>query len=602
MPDSASFRSVADLWHHRIESTPDQDAYIHRRDRAWLTLTWRRAGLRARSIANGLLALGVGRGDRVALIADTRVEWVLADMGIVCAGAVTTTVFPASHDEDVVAIVNDAGPTVVFCDTEAQASRLRRLRDRLPAVRRVVVFDDVADDGWVTSLAAFEAGGDAYAATAPTAYDDARRGLAPDDLATLMYTSGTTGRPKGVMLTHDAWVYEAEAIDRLDILSPADKQYLFLPLSHVFAKVLEIVQIRLGVPTVIDGDPNALADHLPETQPTFLAAAPRTFEKAWARITHEARSGSAAQRRLFDWALAVGLEASRAQQRREPVRGLLAARRALADRLVFASIRARFGGRLRFLISGAAPLSREIAESFHAIGLLVCEGYGLTETCAATTVNTPDDFAFGTVGKPVWGTELRIAEDGEILVRSRGVTRGYWNRPDETAAAFDADGFFRTGDVGVRLASGHLQITDRKKEIIVTAGGKNIAPAQFTSRLKARCPYVSQVLVHGDRRPYCVALISIAEDTVARYAREHGLRWVDYADLAAKPEIVALIGAHIDAINQDLASFERVRRFALLPEDMTVDNGLLSPTLKVRRRAVEARYADRLDALYRSAD
>jgi long-chain acyl-CoA synthetase len=598
---ASTFRSVVDLWNHRVGSTPDAEAMTWRGPDGWTSLTWREADKRVQRIANGLLHFGLTREDRCGLLCSTRVEWILADLGILAAGGATTTVYPSGSADDAAYVLSHSGAVIVFVEDEAQVHKLRSVRDRLPELKRVVVFDPSAPpdpDGWVVSLAVFERDGTAYAAENPSSLGERSKSVQPDSLATLIYTSGTTGDPKGVMLTHDAWVYEAEALDALGVVSPADRQYLFLPLAHVFAKVLQVAFIRLGIPTVVDGSSDDLIDNLAEQQPTWMGGVPRVFEKAYARVVQEAESSGAARAKVFHWALGIGREVSRLrQQGREPT-GVLRLKYRLADRLVFSKVKAMFGGRLRFFISGGAPLSKEIAEFFHACDLLVLEGYGLTESAAASCVNPPDAYRFGTVGPPLPGCEIRIAEDGEILLRSRGVMRGYYRDPEATAEALTPDGWLRTGDIGRILDTGHLEITDRKKEIVITAGGKNLAPARFQNLLKARCALVGEVLVHGDRRAFCSALIALDPDSSSHWARSHGLDGASIAQLAGNADVRAEIQACIDQVNRELAGHEGVRRFAVLPEYPTEQNGMLTPSLKVKRRVVESRYQALLDGFY----
>jgi long-chain acyl-CoA synthetase len=376
-----------------------------------------------------------------------------------------------------------------------------------------------------------------------------------------------------------------------------DVQFLFLPLSHVFAKVLEMSFIRLGIPTVVDGNVDELMSNLCDARPTWLAAVPRIFEKARDAILDDVAKRPLPQRRLFDWALRIGRRASAKRQQGRRPRGILRAKLALADRLVLREIRERFGGRIRFMISGGAPLSKEVAEFFDALGLLILEGYGLTESAAATCVNRPDDVRFGSVGKPLPDCDVRIDDDGEILIKSRGVMKGYWGLDEETHRVLTNDGWLRTGDIGVVHHSGHVEITGRKKEFIVTANGKNIAPAHFEELLRNRCPYVQHALLHGDRRPYCVALVTLDLKAATRWAREHGVP-DDPATLHTRPEIRELIQDYVDAVHRDLPPWEHARRTAILAEDFTLENGMLTPSLKVKRRVVEARYADVLDGLY----
>lgn len=596
---ASSFRSVPDLWHHRIGSTPDAVAFRFPVGDRWTELTWEAAGRVVETIASGLLALGLQTADRCAILADTCHEWVLSDLAILCAGGATTTVYPTAPTDDCVFILADSGSRVLFVDTPEQAARIEAVRDQLPELQQVVVFrDENRRKGFVMSLEAFQEQGRSWAAHHPDGYARARKAVGPDHLATVMYTSGTTDHPKGVMLTHDAWLYEAEAIDALDFLTPVDVHYLFLPLSHVFAKVLEMSIIRLGIPTVIDGRIDRVLDNLQEQGPTWLAAVPRIFEKARERILAEVATRSAPERALFAWALRVGRRASAVRQRGRRPTGVLRVRLRLAERLVLRRLRSRFGRELRFMISGGAPLPRDVAAFFDAIGLLVLEGYGLTESAAASCVNRPGDMRLGTVGKPLPGCEIRIADDGEILLRSRGLMRGYWNRPEETRRVIDDAGWLHTGDLGLVRHSGHVEITGRRKELIVTAGGKNIAPAHFENLLRARCPYVEHAVLHGDRRPYCVALIAVDPATTGAWAKEQGIR-ASASELPTHPRVRELIQEHVDALNRELPPWERARRIALLPAGFTQDNGMLTPSLKVKRRVVEAHYAETLDALYR---
>jgi long-chain acyl-CoA synthetase len=594
----SSFRSVSDLWQHRVGSTPESEAMRYRHGSGWVSMSWGEAGARVRAITNALLAHGLARGDRCALLSGTRVEWILADFGILCAGGATTTIYPQASDAELAHILRDSEARVVFVDTDAAVDRVLRVRADLPGLAHVVVFDGRArPEHAVTPLATWEAAGRDFGAAHPEAYVNAAHGVSGDDVATLMYTSGTTGLPKGVMLTHDAWVYECEAIDALGFMNPADVQYLWLPLAHVFAKVLEVSFVRLGIPTIVDGDTNRLVEFLAETRPTWFAGVPRTFEKAKERIEASFEARGPVARRTFAWALDVGRRRSEALQRGDAPNPVLRVEWRLADRLVFRQIRARFGGRLRFLISGGAPLPREVAEFFHAADMLLLEGYGLTESSGASTVNRLDAWRFGTVGPPLPGCSVKIGPDGEILLKSRGIMKGYWRDPDATARVL-IDGWLHTGDLGQVFRTGHVEITGRKKELIVTAGGKNVAPLQVESLLRTRCPYVSQVVLHGDRRPFCTALVTLERDAVTKWARGRGVPFADLADLSSRPEVRELLQGFVDAANRELPAFEQIKRFTVLPEDFTFENGLLTPSLKVKRREVEARYAPQLEAMY----
>jgi long-chain acyl-CoA synthetase len=622
MAARTSFRSVPEMWLHRISSTPDSDAFQYPTAGGWKTMPWKEAGARARAIAAGLLALGLRREERCAILSMTRVEWILADMAILLAGGATTTIYPSNTPDECRFIVSDSGTRFVFCEDAEQVAKLARVRAQIPGVEKVIVTTGKGGhDGWVITLDELERIGRAWDKENKAKLDDVARSVESHHLATLIYTSGTTGEPKGVELTHDCWVFEAEAMDSLGILSPADKQFLFLPLAHSFAKVLELASIRVGMPSVVDGRIDTLVQSLGETNPTVMAAVPRIFEKVYNKFVAGAKEGGRARFRIFQWAIGVGREVSALRQKQsaggpagkktEPS-GVLAFQHALADRLVYSKLKARFGGRMRFFISGGAPLSRDMAEFFHAADVLVLEGYGLTESSAASFVNRPGDFRFGTVGKPLPGVEVKIAEeDGEVLLKGRGIMRGYHDRPEETRAVLtpvttmqkppNGTAWLHTGDIGTIDADGFLKITDRKKDLIKTSGGKYVAPQMLENKLKALCPYVSQVLVHGDNRNYCTALIALNEESVREWGKDRGLGGASYADLARDERVHALFQPFVDELNAGLASYETIKRWVLLPVDLTVENGFLTPTLKVKRKKVEAEFQDLLDGFYAGA-
>jgi long-chain acyl-CoA synthetase len=580
----------------RVAATPDREAFRYPAGDGWRSLDWRGVGERVRAIAAGLLSLGLGPEDRVAIAANTRLEWILADFGILCAGAATTTIYPATPAAEVAYILRDSGARVVFAEDNAQIAKLRAHRAELPELMRVVTFDGAPDGGWVIGLAALERAGRDHLLARPAAVDDAVEAVGPERLATLIYTSGTTGRPKGVRLVHDNWTYEARAIQALGLLGPDDVQYLWLPLSHSFGKVLLSAQLAIGFPTAVDGRIPKLADNLAVIRPTFMAGPPRIFEKVQHRVGELA--GGGLKRRLFDWAMAVGRRRAALGRAGQRPSGLLRLEHALADRLVLGRLRRRFGGRLRFLVSGSAALSAEVAEFFHAAGVLILEGYGLTETSAASFVNRPDRFRFGTVGHPLPGTQVRIADDGEVLVRGPGVMRGYHNLPTDTAAALARDGWLHTGDLGELDEDGFLRITDRKKDLFKTSGGKFVAPQPIEIRFKALCAYASEMVVYGENRPYCTALVALDPEPVAAWARAHGLGHLSLAELAAHERLRALIADAVEEVNRPLPPWQRIRRFAVLPRELIVEQGDVTPSLKLRRQVVTEQHRDLLDSLY----
>jgi long-chain acyl-CoA synthetase len=596
-----TFRSVYEMFQHRVASTPDTEAMSGRRDGQWHSMTWREAERRVRAVAGGLLSLGFQKGERAAILATSRPEWVIADLAILGAGGAASTIYTSNTAEESAYILTDSGSRVCFVENALQDAKIRDVRDQLPGVVQLVQIDGEprVADGWTITLAELERRGEEHNAANPGRLDEVAAAVAPEDLATLIYTSGTTGKPKGVMLTHDNWLAEAEATAKTNILNPSDKQLLFLPLAHSFAKVLEVVFIRSGVSTAIDGVIDDLVVNLAAVRPTVMGGVPRVYEKVYNRVVTGAREGGGLKYKIFQWAMGVGERVSKIRQQGGQPSGLLAFQHRLADKLVYSKLKARLGGRLRFMISGGAPLSRAIAEFFHSCDILILEGYGLTETSAGSFFNRPERYKFGSVGLPVPGLEVRIAEDGEVLLRGRSVMKGYYNLPEDTAEALEPDGWFHTGDIGQLDADGFLTITDRKKDILVTAGGKNIAPQNIEGQLKASCPYVSQAVMLGDRRPFCVALITLNEETTGKWAREHGIAYQDYADLASRPEVQQLIREGVEAVNARLASYERIKDFHLLDHDLSQETGELTPKMSVKRKVVEGRHKEVLEGFYK---
>jgi long-chain acyl-CoA synthetase len=589
---------MADMLLARVAATPSGEAFRFPEGGAWRSLTWAEVGERVRTFARGLHALGLGAEDRVAILSGTRVEWVLVDLAILCAGGATTTIYPSTTPEDCAYILTDSATTVVVAENAAQVQKLLAHRAEMPSVKKVVVIDGpVAASDWVITLAELAALGEKAHAEAPAEYERRARAVRPDSLATLIYTSGTTGKPKGVELTHDNWMYEAESIEALGLLRASDVQYLWLPLAHSFGKVLEAAQIRIGFPTAIDGRIDKIVENLATIRPTFVAAVPRIFEKVHNKIVDGATHHGGLKAKIFRWAVRTGLAWSRKIQAGVRPGALLGLKHRLATRLVFSKIQARFGGRLRFFISGSAPLAKELAEFFHGAGVLVLEGYGLTESSAATFVNRPEQFEFGTVGLPMPGTEVKIAPDGEILLRGRGIMRGYRGLPEITGETL-VGGWLMTGDIGQIEPGGFLRITDRKKDLIKTSGGKYVAPQAIEGKLKAGCPWVSQVVVHGDGRNFCSALITLDEEAIKGWAAEHGKTGTPVATLAQDAQVRALVQTGVDAMNQTLPSWETIKKFVILPQDLSIDAGELTPSLKVKRKVVEKKHKTLLDGLY----
>ncbi|HEY1549060.1 MAG TPA: long-chain fatty acid--CoA ligase [Kofleriaceae bacterium] len=603
--------SIAQMFAKRVHDTPDREAFrypVPMREPAgpapaggndsWRSMTWRQSGERVKAIAAGLVTLGLHREERVGILSNTRLEWLLADLGILSAGGATTTVYPSSTAEECAFILADSDTKYVFVEDTKQLDKLRAHKAEMPKLEKIILIDGAASDDWAITLADLEAKGAELLAKDPRTVDELVAGIVGTQLATLIYTSGTTGKPKGVRLLHECWAYCADAIEAINLWTADDVQYLWLPMSHSFGKVLLAGHIASGSVTAVDGRIPKLVDNLKVVRPTLMAAVPRIFEKVYNTIIERAKKGSPLKIKIFEWAIATGKEGSKVRQQGREPSGLLALKLKIADRLVFDTIKQTFGGRVRYFISGSAPLSREIAEFFHACGILILEGYGLTESSASSVVNRANKFEFGTVGMPMPGTTVKLApEDGEILMKSPGIMQGYHNLPEATAEALTADGWLRTGDIGEIDARGFIKITDRKKDLIKTSGGKYIAPQHIEGKLKATCPYLSQVIVHGDKRNFVTALVTLDEEAIMKWAKTKNISG-SYAEVVAKPETKELLEPYFAEVNKSLAKYETVKQFAILPKDLTVDEGELTPSLKVKRKVVEKKYSTMLDKMY----
>ncbi|MFJ4337616.1 AMP-dependent synthetase/ligase [Streptomyces sp. NPDC088915] len=606
--------SVATLFLERVERTPDAEAYRYPVPAAsgtgpddWKSLSWGQAAERVYAIAAGLVDLGVQAEERVALASSTRVEWILADLGVMCAGAATTTVYPQTNAEESAFILSDSESKVLIAEDAAQLAKAVERRADLPHLRHVVVVDaaGVESDGdWVLTLAELEERGRAYLETHPEAVKERVSAITSTQLATLIYTSGTTGRPKGVRLPHDNWSYMAKAIAATGMVTRDDVQYLWLPLAHVFGKVLTSGQIEVGHVTAVDGRVDKIIENLPVVQPTYMASVPRIFEKVYNGVAAKARAGGGAKYKIFQWASEVAREYAKTTQdnfRRTGTASApfgLSAKHKVADALVYGKIREAFGGNLRACVSGSAALAPEIGYFFAGAGIHVLEGYGLTESSAASFVNPGEAYRTGTVGKPLPGTEVRIADDGEILLRGPGIMEGYHGLPEKTAEVLESDGWFHTGDIGELSADGYLRITDRKKDLIKTSGGKYIAPAEVEGQFKAVCPFVSNILVHGADRNFCTALIALDEPSILGWAAEHDLAGKPYAEVVAAPQTEKLIQGYVDRLNEGLQRWQTIKKFRLLPRDLDIEHGELTPSLKLKRPVVEREYKHLIEEMY----
>ncbi|GAB2459149.1 long-chain fatty acid--CoA ligase [Nocardioides hungaricus] len=583
----------------RVEASADHEAFRYPRGEAWESVTWRQAGDLVEKLAAGLLSLGIASEQRVGIASGTRYEWILADLAVMCAAGATTTVYPTTNAEDTAYILGDSESRIVFAEDDEQIAKLREHRSELPHLAKVVTFDGTTDGDWVIGLDDLAELGAAHLAEHSGVIEETARSIAPDQLATLIYTSGTTGRPKGVRLLHRSWVYEGTAIQVQDILHEDDLQFLWLPMAHSFGKVLLSAQLACGFATAIDGRVDKIVDNLGVVKPTFMGAAPRIFEKAYARIITMQAAEGGAKEKIFKRAFAVGLKVDELKLQGRSVPFLLKLQHGLFDKLVFSKVRERFGGRVRFFISGSAALNPEIGAWFHAAGILILEGYGMTENAAGATVNHPDDYKMGTVGPALPGAEVRIGENDEVMLRGPHVMAGYHNLPEETAATLTEDGWLHTGDKGSLDADGFLTITGRIKELFKTSGGKYVAPPAIESRFKAVCPYASQFLVFGSERNFVSALITLDPDAMAGWAEENGMAGRPYAEIVGSEPVRAMVAGYIEEMNASLNRWETVKKWEILDHDLTIESGELTPSMKVKRTVVEERNQSLIDSFYR---
>ena len=583
---------------NRVAASGDLEAYRYPRGEGWESVTWKQAGDQVEKLAAGLLSLGIQPEQRVGIASATRYEWILADLAVMCAAGATTTVYPSTNSEDTAYILGDSECRVVFAEDDEQIAKLREHRAELPHLDKVVTFDGTVDGDWVIGLDDLAKLGEAYLAEHPGIVEETAHKIPADQLATLIYTSGTTGRPKGVRLLHRAWVYEGAAIQVQNILDESDLQFLWLPMAHSFGKVLLSAQLACGFATAIDGRVDKIVDNLGVVKPTFMGAAPRIFEKAHGRIVTMQASEGGLKEKIFLRAFDVGTEVDKRKREGRSVPFHLSLQHGLFDKLVFSKVRERFGGRVRFFISGSAALNADIAQWFHAAGILILEGYGMTENAAGATVNLPYSYKIGTVGPALPGSEVKIGDNDEVMLRGPHVMAGYHNLPEETASTLTEDGWLRTGDKGSLDAEGFLTITGRIKDLFKTSGGKYVAPSAIESKFKAICPYASQFLVFGNERNFVVALVTLDPDAMAGWAEENGMAGASYTDIVNSEPVQTMVAEYVEELNSQLNRWETIKKWKLLDHDLTIESGELTPSMKVKRNVVEDNNKELLDSFY----
>jgi long-chain acyl-CoA synthetase len=578
-------------------------AYQYKKGNEWIPITYSAVLQQVKGISYGLWKLGMRRGDHIALLSENRPEWALSDFGITTVGMATVTVYPTLIPHQIQYILEHSESRIVFVSSVTQAEKILSIRKALPKLEKMVVFDGIQslpDEEWIISFQDLIDSGTAWQEQSELHFEDEAEATKPDDLLTLIYTSGTTGNPKGVMLTHKNLASNVDAgITALNI-QKEDHFLSFLPLSHVLERMAgQFCPFTVGATVSYAENVEQVAANLKEIHPTVVIAVPRLFEKIYNRVLEGANSGSAVKKLIFNWAVKVGSQVSAKYRQfgKEPV-GFLAFKYAIAKKLVFSKLQEATGGRMRFFISGGAPLPKEIGEFFDAAGLTILEGFGLTETSPVTNVNLLSRYKFGTVGPVVKDVQVKIADTGEILVKGPNVMKGYFKNPEATVEAIDSDGWFHTGDIGEIDLDGYLRITDRMKNIIVTSGGKNIAPAPLENQF-IQSPFVEQIVIIGDRRNYLTALIVPTFEKLEQIAEGKGIQWKDRRELVSHSEINKEMDQEIKRIQASFARYEQIKKFTLLPEIFSIENGELTPSLKIKRKAVEKKFADLIDQMYR---
>jgi long-chain acyl-CoA synthetase len=587
--------TICQLFSNTIQSYPRENLMLYKKEGQYVPISTEEFGNKVKHFSLGLKELGLNPEDKLVILSETRPEWVITDIANLCAGGITVPIYPSLMPEQIKYIVEDSDAKILVYSDSEQGDKMAEIRADLNNVIHYVTFESEAPDGVVTFDQVLEKGKKIFEES-PDLFDKAASLTKPDTLASILYTSGTTGAPKGVMLTHNNFISNVKGVTDVIEFSNKDTVLSWLPLSHSFERIATYTYLYKGCSIAYAEDMLTVGQNMPEVQPTVVVGVPRLFEKVYSAVMDNVLASPPLKRKIFFWATKVGREFGQRTLRGESIPKFLEFKRKVAHKLVFSKIIAKTGGRIRFFVSGAAPLSKDIAELFYAMGLIVLEGYGLTETSPIISVNRLEKIKFGSVGPPIPDVEVKIAEDGEILARGPNIMRGYYKMEEETREAI-RDGWFYTGDIGHLDEDGFIVITDRKKDIIVTAGGKNVAPQPIENVLKTN-NYVTDVLVIGDRRKFMSALVVPNFEKLEEYARFNDIPYKDKQDLIKNEDIVKFLEAEIDRATPNLASYEKVKKIALLDREFTIGDGEITPTFKIKRNIVEKKYKDLIDALY----
>jgi long-chain acyl-CoA synthetase len=583
-------RTLADLLPLSAQVYGDKPAVRYKDGDAWISRSFNEVRDIVQPLALGLVELGVQKGDRVSILGNTRPEWTYFDYAALSIGATVVPIYQTNSPEECRYVLENSDAKVVVVEDDDQLAKVREVRSQLPQLEHIVLMTGRAEDALSMEDLAAKASGDA------ARWEQLYSAVTPADICTFIYTSGTTGPPKGCIISHGNYRAMLDMVNETSVIEEEDVTYLYLPLAHSFALLIQFGSFDLGATIAYwERDPLKILPNLAELKPTYFPSVPRIFEKIYTTATSAMEKEGGLKKAIFDWSIRVGAKMRESERAGKKPGFVLSREYAFADKKVLSKIRGLFGGQLRLAVSGAAPINPDILRFFDAAGVLVLEGWGMTETSTAATISTPDDFKVGTIGKPFPGCEIKIADDGEILVKGPNVFQGYHKNPEATAETI-VNGWLHTGDIGEIDSQGFIKITGRKKDIIITAGGKNITPANLEAEIKQH-PLVSQCVVVGDRRPYLVALVTLDPEEIVAYAKERGLP-EDPAELAQNPDIKASIMAHVDKINQNFARVEQVKKIAILPNDLSQESGELTPTLKVKRAVVASKHEDAIEGLY----
>jgi len=593
-------KTLADAYLRRIEMTPDNTAHLVKRNGTYQALTWKALHEKVLGIFEHYLKMGLVPGDRVCIVSQTCSEWNIADLANLASGIITVPIYQSNTVEDMIYLLEHSAPKLVYAEDDLQVEKLEQAFARTGKVLPIVTFQSKKTSKEGLSLTSFDQfcrfSGDQKVAEK---LKEAASSLSPDSTASIVYTSGTTGKPKGVVLSHSNFTAELRAIVDTFHLTAEDRVLSFLPNAHILGRVESLAGIFTGWEMAYAENLNSISQNLGEVRPTLLISVPRIYEKVFSKIQTDIASAPPLKQKIFHWSVSVGRQIAKLRSEQRPIPFGLLAKYQVADRLVFSKVRAKMGGRIRMTVSGGAPLSAELCEFFHACGVKILEGYGLTETSAAVAVNLPDNYRFGTVGKPLGDSEFKIAPDGEILIRGSVVFKEYYRDSEATKAVFSEGGWFSTGDIGEISSGGFIRITDRKKELIVTSAGKNIAPQKIENLLKSQ-RFISQAMVCGDKQKYLGALITLNQDDISNWAKISGISFETFEDLIRKETVIQLIGDKVKTVNNQLASFETIKTFKILPQDFTTETGELTPSLKLKRKVVMDKYKNFADELFRN--